>query len=81
MWNCPYSNDSFPVYAEDVNAGHEASPSSAMLSEVAKQNNITIVGGSIPERKGGNLFNTCLVFGSNGELKGKYSKVNIGNCL
>ena len=21
MWNCPYSNDSFPTYAEDIDAG------------------------------------------------------------
>lgn len=21
MWNCPYSNDSFPTYAEDLDAG------------------------------------------------------------
>ena len=21
MWNCPYSNDSFPIYAEDIDAG------------------------------------------------------------
>jgi Carbon-nitrogen hydrolase len=32
MWNCPYSNDSFPVYAEDIDGG--ASPSADMLSKV-----------------------------------------------
>ena len=30
MWNCPYSNDSFPVYAEVF--GGDASPSTAMMS-------------------------------------------------
>lgn len=32
MWNCPYSNDSFPTYAEDIDGGD--SPSVAALSEV-----------------------------------------------
>lgn len=32
MWNCPYSNDSFPVYAEDIDGG--ASQSAAVLSQV-----------------------------------------------
>ena len=32
MWNCPYSNDSFPVYAEDIDGG--ASQSVQALGEV-----------------------------------------------
>lgn len=35
MWNCPYSNDSFPTYAEDIDSG--PSPSTQMLSEVQAQ--------------------------------------------
>jgi len=34
MWNCPYSNDSFPVYAEDIDGG--ASESAQLLSQVAR---------------------------------------------
>jgi hypothetical protein len=30
MWNCPYSNDSFPMYAEEF--GSDASPSTDMMS-------------------------------------------------
>lgn len=75
MWNCPYSNDSFPTYAEDIDAGLEASPSSHMLSEVARKKKVTIVGGSIPERNDGKLYNTCCVFDKNGELKAKFRKV------
>lgn len=75
MWNCPYSNDSFPVYAEDIDAGVEASPSTAMLAEVARKKKVTIVAGSIPERSCGNLYNTCCVFDKNGELKAKFRKV------
>lgn len=77
MWNCPYSNDSFPVYAEDIDAGPGASPSTAMLAEAARARKVTIVGGSVPERRGGKLYNTCCVYGPGGELLGKFSKVHL----
>ncbi|KAF5743165.1 Nitrilase/cyanide hydratase and apolipoprotein N-acyltransferase family protein isoform 1 [Tripterygium wilfordii] len=77
IWNGPYSNDSFPVYAEDIDAGGDASPSTAMLSEVASSLKITIVGGSIPERSGGQLYNTCCVFGPDGKLKAKHRKIHL----
>lgn len=73
MWNCPYSNDSFPSYAEDIDAG--ASPSAAALSEAAREHAVTLVGGSIPERSKGKLYNTCLVYGKEGELLTKHRKV------
>lgn len=77
IWNSPYSNDSFPVYAEDIDAGGDASPSTAMLSEAARLLKITIVGGSIPERSGDRLYNTCCVFGSDGKLKAKHRKIHL----
>ncbi|XP_059453901.1 omega-amidase, chloroplastic [Corylus avellana] len=77
IWNSPYSNDCFPVYAEDIDAGGDASPSTAMLSEVSRLLKITIVGGSIPERSGDRVYNTCCVFGTNGELKAKHRKVHL----
>ncbi|KAG5045075.1 hypothetical protein AAZX31_06G050900 [Glycine max] len=75
IWNSPYSNDSFPVYAEDIDAG--ASPSTAMLSELSRLLKITIVGGSIPERSGGLLYNTCCVFGTDGNLLAKHRKIHL----
>ena len=75
IWNTPYSNDNFQGYAEDIDAGGDASPSTAMLSEVSLRHQITIVGGSIPERSGDKLYNTCCVFGSDGKLKAKHRKV------
>ncbi|KAL8503833.1 hypothetical protein ACS0TY_022526 [Phlomoides rotata] len=77
IWNSPYSNDSFPVYAEDIDAGFDASPSTAMLSEVAQLLNITIIGGSIPERNGDKLYNTCCVYGPDGKLKAKHRKIHL----
>ncbi|KAK9078940.1 hypothetical protein SSX86_002999 [Deinandra increscens subsp. villosa] len=77
IWNSPYSNDSFPVYAEDIDAGADSSPSTTMLSEVACSLKITIVGGSIPERSGDKLYNTCCVFGTDGKLKAKHRKIHL----
>ncbi|KAL8054398.1 hypothetical protein ABFX02_05G134900 [Erythranthe guttata] len=77
IWNSPYSNDSFPVYAEDIDSGFDASPSTAMLSEVARLLKITIIGGSIPEKSGGKLYNTCCVFGPDGNLKAKHRKIHL----
>lgn len=78
MWNCPYSNDSFPIYAEEIDSGTKgSSPSTEMLSETAKIADVTIVGGSIPERRDGKLYNTCCVYGKDGKLLGKFSKMHL----
>lgn len=46
-----------------------------MLSELSRMLKITIIGGSIPERSGDKLYNTCCVFGTDGKLIGKHRKV------
>lgn len=43
-FNCPYSNDSFPTYAEAVPGG----PSAAMLQEAARKHSVYLVGGALP---------------------------------
>lgn len=76
MWNCPYSNDSFPAYAEDIDGG--CSPSADMLSDAAKRCGVVIVGGSIPERTAdGKLYNTCCVYDTRGRLLAKHTKVHL----
>lgn len=75
MWNCPYSQDFFAKFAEDLD-NEEASPTFAMLSEVAHCNGITIVGGSVPECSNGRLYNTSCVFGPDGKLRAKHRKVS-----
>ncbi|XP_033137883.1 omega-amidase, chloroplastic isoform X2 [Brassica rapa] len=77
MWNTPYTKGSFRAFAEDIDAGGDASPSTAMLSEVSKRLKVTIIGGSMPEKSGGRLYNTCCVFGSDGELKAKHRKIHL----
>lgn len=46
-----------------------------MLSEISRSLKITIIGGSIPERTGDKLYNTCCVFGTDGKLMAKHRKV------
>ncbi|MGN1031870.1 MAG: nitrilase-related carbon-nitrogen hydrolase, partial [Intestinibacter sp.] len=45
MFTTPYKSDNFPIYAE-----LEGEKSFTSLSEMAKENNIYLVGGSIPEK-------------------------------
>lgn len=74
MWNCPYSTDMFAKFAEDF-SDMDSAPSLLMLSEAASSLGVTIIGGSIPEKDADQLYNSCSVFGPNGELKAKYRKV------
>ncbi|KAK9265778.1 hypothetical protein L1049_021665 [Liquidambar formosana] len=76
MWNCPYSNDNFAKYAEDFD-DEDASPSFSMLSQVASNQGITIVGGSVPEWNNGLLYNSCCVFGPDGKLRAKHRKIHL----
>lgn len=87
IWNSPYSTSSFPKYAEiipEINSkiDEKLSPSTYMLSEIAKQNNIYIVGGSIPEKfinnnNKENIYNTCVILNSKGEIIGKHRKIHL----
>ena len=79
IWNCPYSNDSFPVYCESIpEAGEKSasspkdSPSFQMMQETAGKHGVYLVGGSLPETKDGKLYNTCCVFDRSGSLIAKH---------
>ena len=83
MFNCPYSNASFAPYSEvvpDVAAAIDAalSPTTHRISALAKQHAVIIVGGSIPERDAdGRLYNTAVVFDSDGAIIAKHRKVHL----
>ncbi|KAL2899673.1 Omega-amidase chloroplastic [Bienertia sinuspersici] len=76
MWVCPYSHEYFAKCAEHIDS-EEPSPIYNMLSKVSCSHQVTIVGGSIPERRNGQLYNTCCVFGPDGKLKAKHSKLHL----
>lgn len=72
MWNCPYSNDYFRDYAEA-----EDGPSVDFLANLAKENDIYLIGGSISELDGGQVYNTSFSFDRQGKIIGKHRKVHL----
>ena len=73
MFSCPYKSSNFPIYAE-----LEYGESHTILSNIAKDNHIYLVAGSIPEKDGkGNIFNTSYVFDRNGKQIAKHRKVHL----
>ena len=84
-WNSPYDTSSFPVYAEAVPAvgtkgstvDGTASPSTKMMCDEAKKHGVYLVGGSVPEREGELVYNTCVVVNPDGDIIGKHRKVHL----
>jgi omega-amidase len=72
-FNSPYGTQHFPEYAEQVPDGQ----SCKLLSQAAKDQKVYLIGGSIPERDGEQLFNTCTVWNPNGELVAKHRKMHL----
>jgi omega-amidase len=81
-WNSPYATTSFPQYAEEIPSkkdllSEKDHPSTFALSQLAKQHQIYLVGGSIPEKDNGKVYNTSVVFSPEGEIVGKHRKVHL----
>ena len=72
MFSCPYITSNFPIYAEE-----EGGYSYNFLSNIAKENNIYLVAGSIPEIDNNKIYNTSYVFNRYGEKIGKHRKVHL----
>jgi omega-amidase len=84
IWNSPYATAAFPEYAEalpDIGDTHSDSASATLLFDAAREHNMWIVGGSIPEivEEDGqeNIYNTCLVLNPEGEVVAKHRKVHL----
>ncbi|MDO5849993.1 MAG: carbon-nitrogen hydrolase family protein [Methanobacteriaceae archaeon] len=82
MFNCPYENEKFIEYSEELNN----SITLKTISKVAKEENIYVLAGSIPEKvlnKNDNgklierIYNTSCLFNDKGELIGKHRKVHL----
>ncbi|XP_077439944.1 omega-amidase NIT2 [Vanacampus margaritifer] len=71
-FNSPYGSGFFPTYAERI-----PGESTQLLSQAAKDNKVYLVGGSIPEEDAGKLYNSCLVFGPDGQLLVKHRKIHL----
>ncbi|KZT22925.1 carbon-nitrogen hydrolase [Neolentinus lepideus HHB14362 ss-1] len=87
-FNSPYGVMHFPVYAETIgftsgvpyDMESSESESVKMLSGAARETEIWLVGGSIPERDksdSSKLYNTCTVYSPKGELVVIHRKVHL----
>lgn len=72
-FNSPYAVNQFQAYAESVPHGE----TTQLLSRLAKQHSIYLVGGSIPESDNNRIYNTSLTFNPQGEIIGKHRKVHL----
>ena len=73
MFNCPYSNDKFIEYCEE----EKTSKTLSEISNLAHENNVYILAGSIPEKENNNLFNTSYLFNRKGKIIAKHRKMHL----
>lgn len=71
-FNSPYGTSYFKDYSETIPGN-----STELLSNAARENNIFLIGGSIPEEDNGKYYNTCTVFNPEGTMVGKHRKVHL----
>ncbi|QSX07385.1 carbon-nitrogen hydrolase family protein [Sedimentibacter sp. zth1] len=72
MFNCPYKNYYFKKYAESINGFTYNA-----MSNSAKNNNVYLVAGSIPEKEGEKIYNTSFIFDRQGHLISKHRKAHL----
>ena len=78
MFNCPYENEKFIEYAEELNG----SQTLEKIANIAKEENIHVLAGSIPELENdGNdiqsIYNTAALFDNHGKFLGKHRKMHL----
>jgi predicted amidohydrolase len=73
MFNCPYENQFFTRFAEEIPGGETFE----MLSTCAREKGIYLIGGSIPERYGNFIYNTSPVFSPSGKLIARHRKMHL----
>ena len=82
MFNCPYENEKFIEYGEEF----EDSPTLNRIAETAKEENIHVLAGSIPEiemslgedgKDGKSIYNTSVLFDNHGKILGKHRKMHL----
>ena len=73
MFCCPYQSAAFPRYAEA-----QGGPAWQALAEAARQAQVYLVGGSMPEiDASGRIYNTCYIFDPHGQQIGKHRKMHL----
>jgi len=72
MFSCPYKSKNFPVYGE-----RQGGYTYTALEKCAKENDIVLIGGSVPEYEDKKIYNTSYIFNGDGALIGKHRKVHL----
>ena len=72
MFCCPYDNACFRAYGEP-----EGGPAYQMLSRTARELNLWLVGGSLPELDGDKIYNTAYVFDPTGTCVARHRKMHL----
>lgn len=72
MFCCPYDNACFRHYGEE-----QGGSAYQALSTLARERNIWLVGGTMPELAEDKVYNTCYVFGPDGQLAAKHRKMHL----
>ena len=78
MFNCPYENEKFIEYAEEL----DDSKTLNEISKIAKEENIHVLAGSVPELEmngedAQSIYNTAVFFDNNGKMLGKHRKMHL----
>lgn len=82
MFNCPYENEKFIEYGEEF----EDSSTLNRIAETAKEENIHVLAGSIPEiemslgedgKDEKSIYNTSVLFDNHGKILGKHRKMHL----
>ena len=79
MFNCPYENEKFIEYAEEL----ENSQTLKEMAKIAKEENIHVLAGSIPELERDDendtdsIYNTAVFFDNDGKQLGKHRKMHL----
>lgn len=85
MMSCPYATKYFREYGERLPPASdskamisaELAPTARLLSDLAVELKVWIVGGSLPELDGDRVYNTSLVFNPSGEIVARHRKVHL----
>lgn len=72
MFCCAYENSAF-VREQETEGG----PVTRALSEMAKENRVILVGGSMPESEKGKIYNTSFVYNQTGERIARHRKAHL----
>ena len=78
MFNCPYENEKFIEYADEL----DGSQTLKEISKIANEESIHVLAGSIPElerdgENGESIYNTAVFFDNNGKSLGKHRKMHL----